>query len=150
MSPSYDASAWNVWQSVIGTRYPVWRCMHGFSRTTTTERLATSCGSLSGVSVEDYATALAAWQKISLHDMRMRICLLLPIPPRRQEMVQLGSLATTGRTTWTGKQCPLLVLHAQRYIPGQPELALSDLTRQSILRLLPTLTLRGRQFIATS
>ncbi len=66
MSPSYDAAPGTVWQSVIGTRYPVWRCMLASGRTTTTERLATSCGSLSAYQVEDYATALAAWQKISL------------------------------------------------------------------------------------
>lgn len=39
-------------------------------------------------------------------------------------------------------------LHAQRYIPGQPELALSDLTRSINIAPSATLTLRGRQFIA--
>ncbi len=66
MSPSYDAPPGTVWQSVIGTRYPVWPCSMASGRTTTTERLATSCGSLQAYQVEDYATALAAWQKISL------------------------------------------------------------------------------------
>ncbi len=74
--------------------------------------------------------------------------LLLPIPPRRQEMVRLAIAGLASRTTWAGKQCPLLVAACASYIPGQPELALNDLTRSINIRLLPTLTLRGRQFIA--
>ncbi|MGU0016814.1 hypothetical protein ACVXG9_23540 [Escherichia coli] len=38
-------------------------------RTTTTERLEHRAVAYQAYQVEDYATALAAWQKISLHDM---------------------------------------------------------------------------------
>ncbi len=63
-------------------------------------------------------------------------------------MVQLAIAGYNRQNNVDWEQCPLLAAACQRYIPAQPELALSDPRAQSILRLLPTLTLRGRQFIA--
>lgn len=58
-----------VWQSVIGTRYPVWRCMHGFRPNNDNRTRQHRAVAYQAYQVEDYATALAAVQKISLHDM---------------------------------------------------------------------------------
>ncbi|ELO8631817.1 phage receptor [Escherichia coli] len=80
--------------------------------------------------VEDYATALAAWQKISLHDMS------------NEDLLAAANTAQAAgngaaRDRWLqqaeqrglGNNALYWWLHAQRYIPGQPELALNDLTR---------------------
>ncbi|HFF1502688.1 TPA: tetratricopeptide repeat protein [Escherichia coli] len=77
-----------------------------------------------------YATALAAWQKISLHDMS------------NEDLLAAANTAQAAgngaaRDRWLqqaeqrglGNNALYWWLHAQRYIPGQPELALNDLTR---------------------
>ena len=56
-----------VWQSVIGTRYPVWRCMHGFRpNNDNPDAWQHRAVAYQAYQVEDYATAPTAWQKISL------------------------------------------------------------------------------------
>ncbi len=80
--------------------------------------------------VEDYATALAAWQKISLHDMSNEDLLAAAntaqaagngaAHDRWLQQAEQRGLGSNALYWW---------LHAQRYIPGQPELALNDLTR---------------------
>lgn len=79
-----------VWQSVIGTRYPVWRCMHGFRPNNDNRTRQHRAVAYQAYQVEDYATALAAWQKISLHDMSNEDLLAAANTARRQEMVQLA------------------------------------------------------------
>ncbi|STL42494.1 bacteriophage N4 receptor, outer membrane subunit [Escherichia coli] len=131
MSPSYDAAAWNrlaKWLSGHATRCGV-VCMAS-GRTTTTERLAHRAVAYQAYQVEDYATALAAWQKISLHDMS------------NEDLLAAANTAQAAgngaaRDRWLqqaekrglGSNALYWWLHAQRYIPGQPELALNDLTR---------------------
>ncbi len=149
MSPSYDAAAWNrlakcYRDTLPGVALYAWLQAEQRQPNAWQHRAV----AYQAYQVEDYATALAAWQKISLHDMSNEDLLAAANTARRQEMVRLAIAGFTGRTTWLGNNALYWWLHAQRYIPGQPELALTISRAQSILRLLPTLTLRGRQFIA--
>ncbi len=103
--------------------------MHGFRpKTTTTERLATSVV-IQAYQVEDYATALAAWQRIRLHDMSNED-LLAAANTAQAAMVRLRDRwLQQAEQRGLGNNALYWWLHAQRYIPGQPELALSDLAR---------------------
>ncbi|STI77220.1 bacteriophage N4 receptor, outer membrane subunit [Escherichia coli] len=120
-----------VWQSVIGTRYPgvalyAWLQAEQRQPNAWQHRAV----AYQAYQVEDYATALAAWQKISLHDMS------------NEDLLAAANTAqaagnSAARDRWLqqaeqrglGNNALYWWLHAQRYIPGQPELALSDLTR---------------------
>lgn len=80
--------------------------------------------------VEDYSTATAAREKISLHEMS------------NEDLLAAANTAEAAgngaaRDRWLqqaeqrglGNNAQYWWLHAQRYIPAQPELALNDLTR---------------------
>ncbi|HCL9716621.1 TPA: tetratricopeptide repeat protein [Escherichia coli] len=131
MSPSYDASAWNrlakcYRDTLPGVALYAWLQAEQRQPNAWQHRAV----AYQAYQVEDYATALAAWQKISLHDMS------------NEDLLAAANTAQAAgngaaRDRWLqqaeqrglGNNALYWWLHAQRYIPGQPELALSDLTR---------------------
>lgn len=131
MSPSYDAAAWNrlakcYRDTLPGVALYAWLQAEQRQPNAWQHRAV----AYQAYQVEDYATALAAWQKISLHDMSNED--LLAAANTAQAA---GNGATRDRWLQQAEQRGLgnnalyWWLHAQRYIPGQPELALNDLTR---------------------
>ncbi|HAW7710524.1 TPA: phage receptor [Escherichia coli] len=131
MSPSYDAAAWNrlakcYRDTLPGVALYAWLQAEQRQPNAWQHRAV----AYQAYQVEDYATALAAWQKISLHDMS------------NEDLLAAANTAQAAgngaaRDRWLqqaekrglGSNALYWWLHAQRYIPGQPELALSDLTR---------------------
>lgn len=131
MSPSYDAAAWNrlakcYRDTLPGVALYAWLQAEQRQPNAWQHRAV----AYQAYQVEDYATALAAWQKISLHDMS------------NEDLLAAANTAQAAgngaaRDRWLqqaeqrglGNNALYWWLHAQRYIPGQPELALSDLTR---------------------
>lgn len=131
MSPSYDAAAWNrlakcYRDTLPGVALYAWLQAEQRQPSAWQHRAV----AYQAYQVEDYATALAAWQKISLHDMS------------NEDLLAAANTAQTAgngaaRDRWLqqaekrglGSNALYWWLHAQRYIPGQPELALNDLTR---------------------
>ncbi|MFO6427425.1 phage receptor [Escherichia coli] len=131
MSPSYDAAAWNrlakcYRDALPGVALYAWLQAEQRQPNAWQHRAV----AYQAYQVEDYATALAAWQKISLHDMS------------NEDLLAAANTAQAAgngaaRNRWLqqaeqrglGNNALYWWLHAQRYIPGQPELALSDLTR---------------------
>ena len=131
MSPSYDAAAWNrlakcYRDTLPGVALYAWLQAEQRQPNAWQHRAV----AYQAYQVEDYATALAAWQKISLHDMS------------NEDLLAAANTAQAAgngaaRDRWLqqaeqrglGNNALYWWLHAQRYIPGQPELALNDLTR---------------------
>ncbi|EKD9941268.1 phage receptor [Escherichia coli] len=131
MSPSYDAAAWNrlakcYRDTLPGVALYAWLQAEQRQPSAWQHRAV----AYQAYQVEDYATALAAWQKISLHDMS------------NEDLLAAANTAQAAgngaaRDRWLqqaekrglGSNALYWWLHAQRYIPGQPELALNDLTR---------------------
>lgn len=131
MSPSYDAAAWNrlakcYRDTLPGVALYAWLQAEQRQPNAWQHRAV----AYQAYQVEDYATALAAWQKISLHDMS------------NEDLLAAANTAQAAgngaaRDRWLqqaekrglGSNALYWWLHAQRYIPGQPELALNDLTR---------------------
>lgn len=111
MSPSYDAAAWNrlakcYRDTLPGVALYAWLQAEQRQPDAWQHRAV----AYQAYQVEDYATALAAWQKISLHDMSNEDLLAAANTAQaagngaaRDRWLQ------PGRTTWAGKQCPLLV-----------------------------------------
>lgn len=131
MSPSYDAAAWNRLAKCYRDTLPG-VALYAWLQTEQRQPNAWQHRAVAyqAYQVEDYATALAAWQKISLHDMS------------NEDLLAAANTAQAAgngaaRDRWLqqaeqrglGNNALYWWLHAQRYIPGQPELALSDLTR---------------------
>ncbi|EFC4167643.1 phage receptor [Escherichia coli] len=131
MSPSYDAAAWNrlakcYRDTLPGVALYAWLQAEQRQPNAWQHRAV----AYQAYQVEDYATALAAWQKISLHDMS------------NEDLLAAANTAQAAgngaaRDRWLqqaekrglGSNALYWWLHAQRYIPGQPELTLNDLTR---------------------
>lgn len=131
MSPSYDAAAWNrlakcYRDTLPGVALYAWLQAEQRQPNAWQHRAV----AYQAYQVEDYATALAARQKISLHDMS------------NEDLLAAANTAQAAgngaaRDRWLqqaeqrglGSNALYWWLHAQRYIPGQPELALNDLTR---------------------
>ncbi|HAX0217902.1 TPA: phage receptor [Escherichia coli H061] len=131
MSPSYDAAAWNrlakcYRDTLPGVALYAWLQAEQRQPDAWQHRAV----AYQAYQVEDYATALTAWQKISLHDMS------------NEDLLAAANTAQAAgngaaRDRWLqqaeqrglGNNALYWWLHAQRYIPGQPELALNDLTR---------------------
>ena len=107
-----------VWQSVIGTRYPV--ALYAWLQAEQRQPNARQHRAVAyqAYQVEDYATALAAWQKISLHDMSNEDLLVAANTARAA-----GNGAARDRWLQQAEQRGLgnnalyWWLHAQRYIP---------------------------------
>lgn len=131
MSPSYDAAAWNrlakcYRDTLPGVALYAWLQAEQRQPSAWQHRAV----AYQAYQVEDYATALAAWQKISLHDMS------------NDDLLAAANTAQAAgngaaRDRWLqqaeqrelGNNAQYWWLHARRYIPAQPELALNDLTR---------------------